>query len=53
LVRLGSGTKDIAELLNASFETIQTHRKNIRRKLGLRRKGVSLFAFLHQQEVLE
>jgi PAS domain S-box-containing protein len=53
LVRLGSGTKDIAELLNASFETIQTHRKNIRRKLGLRCKGVSLFAFLHQQEVLE
>lgn len=53
LVRLGSGTKDIAELLNASFETIQTHRKNIRRKLGLRGKGFSLFAFLHQQEILE
>lgn len=53
LIRLGSSTKDIADLLNASFETIQTHRKNIRRKLGLQGRGVSLFSFLHQQESLE
>lgn len=53
LIRLGSGTKDIAELLNASFETIQTHRKNIRRKLSLRGRSMSLFSFLHQQEFPE
>ncbi|HDQ40630.1 MAG TPA: LuxR family transcriptional regulator [Desulfonatronum sp.] len=53
LIRLGSATKDIAELLNASFDTIQTHRKNIRRKLGLKGRRISLFSFLHQQELLE
>lgn len=53
LIRLGSRTKDISELLNASVETIQTHRKNIRRKLGLHGREVSLFSFLHQQELLD
>lgn len=53
LIRLGKGTREIAELLNASFETIQTHRKNIRRKLGLRGRGASLFSFLHQREFPE
>lgn len=49
LIRMGSSTKDVAELLNTSFDTIQTHRKNIRRKLGLKGRKVSLFSFLHQQ----
>jgi PAS domain S-box-containing protein len=53
LIRLGTSTRDIAELLHASFETVQTHRKNIRRKLGLQGRQLSLFSFLHQQELLE
>ncbi|SDB59627.1 PAS domain S-box-containing protein [Desulfonatronum thiosulfatophilum] len=49
LIRLGSSTRDIAEFLNTSFDTVQTHRKNIRRKLGLKGRKVSLYSFLRQQ----
>jgi len=46
LVRQGKTSKDIAGLLNLSAETVDTHRKNIRRKLGLRRKKTNLRTFL-------
>ena len=49
LIQGGSSTKDIAMHLNLSNETVQTHRKNIRRKLGLRGKGVNLYTFLASQ----
>ncbi len=52
LIQLGRSGKDIAELLSMSFETVQTHRKNIRKKLGLRRKKVSLFTYLRQKPPL-
>ncbi|MDR3044201.1 MAG: LuxR C-terminal-related transcriptional regulator [Desulfovibrio sp.] len=45
-IQAGSPTKDIASALNLSVETVQTHRKNIRRKLGLHGKDSSLCAFL-------
>lgn len=35
----GKNTKDIALLLNLKSSTIETHRKNIRKKLGLVGKG--------------
>ena len=35
LIKHGSPSKKIAELLNVSPRTIDTHRKNIRRKIGL------------------
>jgi len=35
LIRNGCSSKKIAELLNVSPRTIDTHRKNIRRKIGL------------------
>ena len=35
LIRHGSPSKEIAELMNVSPRTIDTHRKNIRRKIGL------------------
>ena len=35
LIRHGSSSKKIAELQNVSPRTIDTHRKNIRRKIGL------------------
>ena len=35
LIRHGSPSKKIAELMNVSPRTIDTHRKNIRRKIGL------------------
>jgi DNA-binding CsgD family transcriptional regulator/PAS domain-containing protein len=45
-IQAGHPSKDIAESLNISVETVQTHRKNIRRKLGLHGKSVSLYAHL-------
>ncbi|WP_353120032.1 LuxR C-terminal-related transcriptional regulator [Nitratidesulfovibrio sp.] len=45
-IQAGSPTKDIASALNLSVETVQTHRKNIRRKLGLHGKDASLCAYL-------
>ncbi|MFW2365664.1 MAG: helix-turn-helix transcriptional regulator, partial [Desulforhopalus sp.] len=44
----GSTSKDIADGLAISIETVQTHRKNIRRKLGLSGKDVNLFAYLNK-----
>ncbi len=52
LVQLGRSGKEIAELLNLSFETVQTHRKNIRKKLGLRGRKASLFNYLQQKSSL-
>jgi len=46
-IQSGHSNKEIAELLSLSVETIQTHRKNVRRKLGLLGKSVSLFAHLN------
>lgn len=52
LIQLGRSGKEIANLLNMSFETVQTHRKNIRRKLELQGKKVSLFSYLRQKPSL-
>jgi len=45
-IRAGLSGKEICDSMNLSFETIQTHRKNIRKKLGLRGKTQSLHQFL-------
>lgn len=49
-IQQGKGTKEIAEELNLSIDTIQTHRKNIRKKLGLRGKNISLFSCLNSSQ---
>ena len=46
LLKQGKSTKEIAELFNLSAKTIQTHRRNIRRKLGLNTKSVNLRSYL-------
>ena len=51
-IQSGHSNKDIADLLNLSVETIQTHRKSIRRKLGLKGGSLSLAAFLQQHPPL-
>jgi DNA-binding CsgD family transcriptional regulator/PAS domain-containing protein len=45
-VQAGSSSKDIAEALNLSVATVQTHRRNIRRKLKLQNRGLNLFTYL-------
>lgn len=46
LLRQGLSTKEIAEALSLSPETISIHRKHIRAKLGLQNKGANLRAHL-------
>ena len=46
LIRHGSPSKEIAELLNVSPRTVETHRKNIRRKIGLEGKRANLRSHL-------
>jgi len=46
LVKHGRPTKEIASLMNISARTVDMHRLNIRRKLGLRKKGTNLRSYL-------
>ncbi|TVM33034.1 hypothetical protein DQK91_12780 [Oceanidesulfovibrio marinus] len=51
-IQAGQGTKEIAEMMHSAFETIQTHRKNIRRKLKLKGRKVSLCMYLQSRATL-
>jgi DNA-binding CsgD family transcriptional regulator len=42
LIRQGKTTKEMASVLNLSSRTVETHRKNIRKKLGLRDRKANL-----------
>lgn len=46
LVQAGCSSKDICDAMKLSFETVQTHRKNIRKKLDLNGKKLNLHTFL-------
>ena len=45
-IESGKSTERIGELLSITADTVRTHRKNIRRKLGLQGKSVSLISYL-------
>lgn len=45
-LQAGYASKEIADAMHISLETIQTHRRNIRKKLGLHGRKISLYTFL-------
>lgn len=46
MIKSGISSKEIARLLYISFNTVENHRTNIRRKLGIANQRVNLAAFL-------
>ena len=48
LVKAGLTSKDISNLLNISYRTIEKHRKNIRNKLRISNKRINLTSFLRE-----
>ncbi|SEA79180.1 PAS domain S-box-containing protein [Desulfuromusa kysingii] len=45
-IQAGYSSNEISEAMNLAFDTIRTHRKNIRKKLGLQGKDINLFSYL-------
>lgn len=48
LIKGGLSSKDISHILNISYQTVEGHRKNIRRKLGISNKHINLTSFLRE-----
>lgn len=46
MIKGGLSNKDISRMLNISPQTVEGHRKNIRKKLGLTNKRTNLISFL-------
>ncbi|WP_052812737.1 LuxR C-terminal-related transcriptional regulator [Desulfonatronum thioautotrophicum] len=51
-IQAGKSSKEMASALNISLGTVNTHRKNIRKKLGLMGKDQNLFNFLQASDHL-
>ena len=49
-IKNGKTTKEIAELLHVATSTINTHRDNIRKKLGIKNRKINLKAYLSDLE---
>jgi PAS domain S-box-containing protein len=51
-IQSGRSSKEIADMMHSSFETIQTHRKNIRKKMGLKGRKTPLCTYLRVEKRL-
>ena len=51
LIGQGRSSKNIAELLNVSSQTVATHRKNIRKKLNISGKKINLVSFINRLDI--
>jgi PAS domain S-box-containing protein len=49
MIKRGHTSKEIADTLNLSLLTVHKHREQIRKKLGLKNKGVNLSTFLRSR----
>ena len=49
MTRNGMKSLEIANHLHVSLETVKTHRKNIRKKLGIQNRNLNLFTYLSNQ----
>lgn len=48
MVRSGLTSKEISDLLNISFRTVDKHRRNIRHKIGISKKRINLTSYLNK-----
>jgi PAS domain S-box-containing protein len=48
MVKAALSTKEIANILNVSIQTVEWHRKKIRQKLGIVNNGINLSSYLHE-----
>ncbi len=52
-IQEGHSTKEIADMMKVSFETVQVHRRNIRKKLGLSGRKVNLYSLLSSRPLFQ
>ncbi|MBU1087699.1 MAG: helix-turn-helix transcriptional regulator [Candidatus Omnitrophica bacterium] len=48
MIKSGLSSKQIAQILSLSFQTIEAYRKTIRKKLGLTQQGINLATYLKE-----
>jgi len=46
MIRNGNSSKEIADIMNVSIRTVDAHRRNIRKKIGLNQKRANLRSYL-------
>jgi len=52
MIKQGFTSKEISETLNIAYKTVERHRNNIRRKLGIVKKSMNLVTFLQNKAYL-
>jgi len=49
LIKNGLSTRQVAQQLNISEETVKTHRRNIRKKLNIQNSNISFATYLRSK----